>query len=91
MKSSPANLVFTAIYEWDDRLADRHSSLVYSIIQFQDVLWIDLGICLSSSSFSPQAPKPEKGRHIRTTEQKQFYNIFHSWTQSNKELFCGDL
>lgn len=32
MKGSPANLVFTAIYEWDDRLANGHSSSVYSII-----------------------------------------------------------
>lgn len=35
MKSSPANLVFTAIYEWDDRLAGRLSSLVESIITFK--------------------------------------------------------
>lgn len=34
MKSSHANLVFTAIYEWDDWLAVRHSSLVYSVINF---------------------------------------------------------
>lgn len=90
MKSSPANLVFTAIYEWDDRLADRHSLLAYSVIDFEMFCEFDLRICLSSSSFSG-APKPGKGRHIRTIEQKQFYSIFHLLTQSNKELFCGDL
>lgn len=41
--------------------------------------------------FFRSAPQPEKGRHIRTAEHKQIYSIFHLLTQSNKELFCGDL
>lgn len=66
MKSSPANLVFTAIYEWGDRLADRHSSRVYSIINFEtfcELTW--------ESAFPPLLfPKHPNRRKVGTSGQQ---------------------